>query len=45
MIRIIFYIAIITTVFYIGYAVGRKDVIDNIKDIMKRLKEQEEHMK
>ena len=43
MTHLVLTIALIFIVYFIGYAVGRKDVVDNIKQMTKELKEREQN--
>ena len=42
MVRLIFTVALLFIVYFIGYAMGRKDVVDDIRQMTKELKDKDE---
>lgn len=42
MIHLVFTVALLFIVYFIGYAMGRKDVVDDIRQITKELKDRDE---
>ena len=42
MTQLVFTVALIFIVYFIGYAMGRKDVVDDIRQMTKELKDRDE---
>lgn len=42
MTQLVFTVALIFIVYFIGYAMGRKDVVDDIRQMTKELKDKDE---